>query len=152
MVFISQWACLIRKEALPHCREKCWYTNVIFVSVVINAEVYISTVQNLNVKSRKMSQPKTQKSHAFGNSDNWNCQQLCFLKTNCIGLPLVIFFFSRTYLVPNLGISLLLRGQRIKDTPVGYKPRTSSLQMRCSYQLSYRGPWNNPVWSFQEFN
>jgi hypothetical protein len=43
------------------------------------------------------------------------------------------------YLVPNLGISLLLRGQRIKEPPVGYEPTTSYLQKRITYQLSYRG-------------
>ena len=47
--------------------------------------------------------------------------------------------FSWTYLEPNLGISLLLRGQRINEHHVGYRARTSSLQMRCSYQLSQRG-------------
>ena len=44
--------------------------------------------------------------------------------------------FLRMYLVLNLGICLVLRGQRIKEPPVGYEPTMSSLQMRCSYQLS----------------
>ena len=54
--------------------------------------------------------------------------------------------FSRIYSVPNLGISLFfVSGQRVNKPPIGYKPTTSSLQMRCFYQLSYRGPVANLI-------